>query len=128
MKIEDIEIHTGKPSRDFKSIGPIKAKVGAATVFSKTPTMEDVNQKLREQAAQMGANAIIDIKYDRGVSMSSWKALTATGTAVILTAEDKKEQVGGIEGKLEALNALKEKNLITEDEYRSKRSDIIQSL
>lgn len=85
MKIEDIEIHVGKPSVPFKEIGPIKAQVGATTIFSKTPTMDDVNQRLREKAVEIGANAIIDVKYDRGVSMTSWKALTVTGTAVILT-------------------------------------------
>ena len=128
MKIEDIEIHTGKPSSAFKIIGPIKAQVGAATVFSKTPTMDDVNQKLREQAAKMGANAVINISYDRGISMMSWKALTATGTAVVLSHEPKAETPTGIEAKLSALNALKEKGLITEPEYQSKRSALLAAL
>jgi hypothetical protein len=51
--------------------------VTAATIMSKTPTVEDVNLKLREQAVRMGANAVINVTYARGVSATSWKALTA---------------------------------------------------
>jgi uncharacterized protein YbjQ (UPF0145 family) len=47
--------------------------------------MDEVNQKLREKAVEMGANAIIDVQYDRGVSFTSWKAMTVRGTAVKLT-------------------------------------------
>jgi hypothetical protein len=31
----------------------------------------------------MGANAVIDITYSRGISATSWKSLTAHGTAVV---------------------------------------------
>jgi len=128
MKIEEIEIHTDEPSSEFEIIGPIKAKVGAATAFSKTPTMDDVNQNLREKAASMGANAVINVSYDRGVSMTSWKALTATGTAVVISHKPKTEDPIGIEEKLSALKALKEKGLITESEYQSKRSALLEAL
>jgi hypothetical protein len=88
MKIQDIEIHANSIDRTYKEIGPIKARVGAATAFSKTPTIEDVNLKLQEQALKMGANAIINVQYKRGVSMMSWKALTATGTAVYVESDE----------------------------------------
>jgi hypothetical protein len=38
----------------------------------------------------MGANAVINVQYDRGVSMTSWKALTAKGVAVIAESAYKK--------------------------------------
>jgi zinc ribbon protein/putative heavy-metal-binding protein len=90
MRIEDIEIHAGGITRPHKVIGEIKAKVGAATLLSKTPTIEDVNFKLREYAIKKGANAIINVKYDRGMSLTSWKALTATGTAVFAESDEVK--------------------------------------
>lgn len=82
------EIVVGVTSRPYRVIGSVKARVGAATVFSKTPTLEDVNWKLQEAATKMGANAVVDVTYDRGISATSWKALTAYGTAVIFDTED----------------------------------------
>lgn len=127
MRIEDIEIHTGRPDAPFKKLGPIKAQVGAATVFSRAPTMDEVNQKLRERAVQMRANAIIEVVYDRGVSMSSWKAITATGTAVVL------EKLPPIivsqpESRLAQLTAMRQKGLITDAEFEGKRREILSQL
>jgi hypothetical protein len=48
--------------------------------------VEDANLKLRERAAPLGANAVINVRYSRGVSATSWKVLTAEGTAVVLDA------------------------------------------
>ena len=88
MRIEDIEIHANSIDKAYKIIGPIKARVGAATIFSKTPTIEDVNFKFQEQAIKMGANAIINVQYNRGISLTSWKALSGTGTAVSIESDD----------------------------------------
>lgn len=90
MKIEDIEIHVGMIDRAYKQLGHVKARVGAATLFSKTPTIEDVNFKLQEHASKLGATAIIKTQYDRGVSMTSWKTLTATGIAVFVESDEMK--------------------------------------
>ena len=90
MKIEEIEIHADGITRPHRVLGAIKARVGAATVFSKTPTIEDVNFKLREEAMKKGANAVINVKYDRGISATSWKALTATGTAIFAESDEVK--------------------------------------
>jgi rRNA maturation endonuclease Nob1 len=84
----NIEIVAGSTNRLFKSLGPIKARVGAVTIFSKTPSLEDVNFKLQEVAANMGANGVIDVTYERGISAFSWKTLTAYGEAVIFESED----------------------------------------
>jgi uncharacterized protein YbjQ (UPF0145 family) len=46
-----------------------------------------VNWKLQETARRMGANGVIKVSYDRGVSATSWKALTARGIAVFFEAE-----------------------------------------
>lgn len=90
IRIEDIEIYAGGITRPHKVIGEIMARVGAAHLFSKTPTIEDVNFKLREVALKNRANAIINVTYDRGISATSWKALTARGIAVFVESEDVK--------------------------------------
>jgi len=90
MRIEDIEIHAGVITRRHRVIGEIKATVGAATLWSKTPTIEDVNFKLREKAMKRGANAVINVKYKRGMSAMSFKALTAWGTAVFAESDEVK--------------------------------------
>lgn len=83
MKVEDIEIVTGEDlGRPYAVLGPITARVTAGAAWNKARTVEDVNSKLREVALPMGANAIIGARYDRGVSATSWKALTAYGVAV----------------------------------------------
>jgi len=128
MKIEDIEIHTDKPEHSFRTLGPIKAQVGAATVFSRAPTMDEVNQKLRERAVEMGANAIIEVKYDRGVSMTSWKAITATGTAVILEKNQPPTLANDAESRLAQLTALRQKGLVTEAEFETKRREILSQI
>ena len=89
MNIDDIEIHAGDIDKVYVVIGTIKAKAQAATAFSKTPTLEDVNFKLREVALKMGVNSIIKVEYSRGVSSTSWKALKATGVAVKVESDEK---------------------------------------
>ncbi len=89
MKINDIEIHVGKPGRLYLVIGPITASVNAGSILAPAPTIEAVNCKLRETAMKSGANAIINVEYKRGaISMTGYKPLTATGIAVILESEE----------------------------------------
>ncbi len=83
MKVNEIEIHAGDIERPYRIVGNISAKVGAATLFSKTPTIEDVNFRLQERASQVGANAVIKVQYDRGMSLTSYKELRANGVAVV---------------------------------------------
>mgnify|MGYP000017325592 FL=1 len=81
------EIVTGETNRPHRVIGPVKARVGALFIFSAAPTVDQVNWKLQETARRMGANGVIKVSYDRGVSATSWKALTARGIAVFFEAE-----------------------------------------
>jgi hypothetical protein len=90
MKVTDIGIHAGGVNQPYKALGQISAKVQAATAFSKTPTLEDINLKLQEQAVQMGANAVIRVQYDRGMSLMSFKVLRASGMAVVLESDEVK--------------------------------------
>jgi uncharacterized protein YbjQ (UPF0145 family) len=44
--------------------------------------MSEGEAALRKKAAKMGADAVINVNLDRGVSMWSWKAVKGTGTAI----------------------------------------------
>lgn len=82
-------ILTDEGSRPFRPLGTITARVGAATAFSKAPTLEDVNFKLQEAALKLGANGVIRVTYKRGVTATSWKGLTASGEAVVFESDEK---------------------------------------
>lgn len=82
MGAGDVEIASGGITRLYDEIGPVKARVTSKTIFSPKRTEEDANEKLRKVASEQGADAVINVTYARGISFTSWKALTATGTAV----------------------------------------------
>jgi putative heavy-metal-binding protein len=84
MQITDIAIHAGSIEQPCKVIAEITAKVSKGTFLSKSPTIEDVNFKLQEQASKLGANAVIAVTYGRGMSLISYEVLKAVGTAVIV--------------------------------------------
>jgi hypothetical protein len=81
MKVNEIEIHAGDVDHPYRTVGEISAQVEAATLFPKTPTLEDINFRLQEQASQMGANAVIKVEYNRGMSQ-------ACGVAVVVEADE----------------------------------------
>lgn len=47
------------------------------------PTESEINGKLRGMAAKVGANAVINVAYKSGASMTSWKSMTGSGLAVV---------------------------------------------
>jgi phage FluMu protein Com len=90
VKVTELEIHAGDVDQPYRAIEEISVKVEAATLFSKTPTLEDVNLKLQERAVKLGANAVIKVEYSRGLSLTSYKALRAKGIAVVLESGEVK--------------------------------------
>jgi hypothetical protein len=81
MKVTEIEIHAGDVDDPYRTVGEISAKVEAATLFPTTPTLEDINFKLQEEASQLGANAVMKVEYKRGMSQAS-------GVAVVLESDE----------------------------------------
>jgi hypothetical protein len=70
-------------SRKYMSLGDVSVTVNKTTVFNKDPTREDVNAKLKEEAAKLGADAVIQVRYgDGGISMMSWGSLEGRGRAI----------------------------------------------
>src|SRR5437868_1933104 len=88
MKINDIEIHTGGVSVPYRALGQITAKVSKASLFSKSPTIEDANFKLQEEALKLGSNAVINVTYSRGMSLTSYEVLKAVGTAIVAESDE----------------------------------------
>ena len=76
------EIHQVTPDRKFRNLGPVKVQMGALTIFNAAPTEQQINMKLQMTAARLGANGVINVRYKRGVTFTSWKGLKATGDAV----------------------------------------------
>ena len=87
MKISEIEIHAGEVPGSY-ALGEITVKVRKASVFSKSPTIEDANFKLQEKASEMGANAVVRVSYHRGMSPISYEVLTASGIAAIIESAE----------------------------------------
>jgi hypothetical protein len=69
--------------RQYVSLGDISVTVNKTTVFNADPTPAMVDEKLREKAAEMGADAVILVRYGKGgVSLMSWGSLEGKGRAV----------------------------------------------
>ncbi len=66
----------------YTSIAPVEAIVKKLTAFHKDPTKDQVNLVLFQQAAALGADGVINVKYKSGVGFDTWGYLQANGIAV----------------------------------------------
>jgi hypothetical protein len=75
--------------RPYKVLGPVKAGVRKATIFSQSPSQRKIYEELWERAQKLGADAVVKAQYgDAHVSAFSWGKANATGIAVkFLTPE-----------------------------------------
>ncbi len=86
--VDQIQITTSASINNgkFQEIGPVKGTVGKATAFHAAPTVEQAKQKLRIEAAELGADAVINAEIsDVTVCALSWGCRLLSGTAVQLT-------------------------------------------
>ena len=71
------------PDRKYVSLGDVTVTVNKTTVFNADPTKEMVNEKLKEEAGKLGADAVIFVRYGTGgVSLMSWGSLEGKGRAI----------------------------------------------
>ena len=71
-------------NRKYTSLGDISVTVRKATLFDKDPTRDLVNEALQEKASEMGADAVILVRYGTvGIGVLSWGELDGDGRAVI---------------------------------------------
>jgi hypothetical protein len=73
------------PGRKYSEIGPIEVSVKKLTVFHADPTKEQANAALIEKARLLGADGVINVKYESGVGLTTWGYMDAKGTAVRFT-------------------------------------------
>lgn len=79
----DVTLFAGTPKRAYTVIGPVDVAVNKLTAFHPNPSVEQAEIALREEAAALGADAVINVKIgDVGVSMMSWGTRKAEGTAI----------------------------------------------
>ncbi|MEX0303621.1 MAG: hypothetical protein AB3N24_14480 [Leisingera sp.] len=70
----------------FQVLSTVNTSVGKLTAFHPAPTVADAEQKLRIEAAKLGADAVINAKIGEvGICPLSWGCRQASGTAVKLT-------------------------------------------
>jgi hypothetical protein len=51
--------------------------------------MDDVNSRLRLKALKMKGNAVLHVRYDRGIGLFHWKLLTGRGLVVVVDCDEK---------------------------------------
>jgi uncharacterized protein YbjQ (UPF0145 family) len=61
----------------------VTAKAGKLTWVSRNPDWTDIDRKLREKARQMGADAVVRVRYvPTGASLMSWGGIKGEGVAI----------------------------------------------
>lgn len=71
--------------KKYKSIGDISVTLNKTTAFHPDPTKEQVIEKLKEKASDLGADAVVYARFGKvGMSMLSWGSLEGKGRAVKL--------------------------------------------
>lgn len=69
--------------RRYTSLGDISVTVRKWTLFDADPTRERVARALQEKAAEMGADAVIFVRYGTvGIGLFSWGQMDGQGRAV----------------------------------------------
>lgn len=70
-------------TRPYVVLGDLDVTVRKRSLFDADPTRETVNEALREEAAELGADAVILVRYGNvGLSVVSYAALDGRGRAV----------------------------------------------
>ncbi|WP_333802931.1 hypothetical protein [Sulfurospirillum sp.] len=73
-------------NRPYISLGDLSVTVNKTTIFHPEPTREMVDSKLKEEAAKLGADAVIYVRYGTvGISALSWGSLDGKGRAIQFT-------------------------------------------
>jgi len=69
--------------RPYEVLGDINVTVNKTTIFHSDPTEALVDANLREEAAKLGADAVILVRYGTvGIAFMSWGSLDGNSRAV----------------------------------------------
>jgi uncharacterized protein YbjQ (UPF0145 family) len=70
--------------RPYSSLGDVSVKVSKWTIFDADPTRAQVAEALRVKAADMGADAVVLVRYGTvGMGFFSWGEMEGEGRAVV---------------------------------------------
>jgi hypothetical protein len=123
MDVDEIELIPGAlDDRPFTDLGPVSVKVVKRSAHVPEVTTEQVNGRLREEVANRGGNAVVNLKYKRlGMSLTYNGALEATGTVVRF----ERREASKSERLLLELRSLTDAGLLTEAEYATKKAEVL---
>jgi hypothetical protein len=69
--------------RPYSELGTVTAKAGKLTWVSRNLDWTDIDAKLREKGRQMGADAVVRVRYaPTGASLMSWGGIKGEGVAI----------------------------------------------
>lgn len=69
--------------KKYSVLAELSVDVNKTTLFHPDPTKEAVNEKLKEEASKIGADAVVFVRYGTvGISMVSWGSLNGKGRAI----------------------------------------------
>ena len=81
----EVKLMEGYPDRPYKLLGEVAANVQMTlAMFDVSNARDMVNQRLRSEAAKLGADAVVQVRYNHtSVRPTSWGAYHAKGRAVV---------------------------------------------
>lgn len=81
-----IPVTTAGTSRPHVVLENMTATARQITIFGKVPTNADVDSDLRKRAAELDADAVINVRYgQQGVGLVSWSQISGEGQAIRYT-------------------------------------------
>ena len=78
----EIVLVPGPAQSGYRVLGDVRAEIHQKSIMAKTPARELADRELKAQAARLGADAVVDIKYETNSPMFSKKGFIAVGKAV----------------------------------------------
>lgn len=81
-----IPVATAGTTRPHVVLENMTATARQITIFGKVPTNADVDDELRKRAAELDADAVINVHYgQQGVGVVSWSQISGEGQAIRYT-------------------------------------------
>lgn len=81
-----IPVTTAGTTRPHVVLENMTATARQITIFGKIPTNADVDNDLRKRAAELDADAVINVRYGKqGVGVVSWSQISGEGQAIRYT-------------------------------------------
>ncbi|MDP3736172.1 MAG: hypothetical protein Q8R02_02215 [Hyphomonadaceae bacterium] len=78
----EIVLVQGPAQSGYRVLGEVRAEIHQKSIMAKTPARDLVDKQLRDEAAKLGADAVVEIKYENNSPMFSKKGYRAAGKAV----------------------------------------------